>query len=324
MEPLRNRIQEFSVEPIFELPANLPLHRRTDLQPVAAAIVCEWPKGTFVENLAVLADGSMALSVHSNNAVERVYPGGGQELFLETEMPPAGIVARANGGIYLATGEPGKIPGRVWRVGPEGDAELVITIPDAMFLNGLTPLSETTLLAADSILGRIYRIDLTNDTWSVWFEGDLLRKVTDFPFMPGANGIKTFGGAVYVTNTDQATVVQIAILLDGSAGRAEILAESLRGDDLAFDTAGNAYITTHIENSLVRLSPARERVALAGPQQWMAGSTAAAFGKTAADRRSLYVTTTGGLLRPYEHEVQSAKLVRLDVDAEGALLPFAI
>lgn len=57
---------------------------------------------------------------------------------------------------------------------------------------------------------------------------------------------------------------------------------------------------------------------LAGLDEGMHGSTSAAFGRTEADRRSLYVTTTGGIIGPIDGRVREAKLVCLDIGVEGA------
>jgi hypothetical protein len=106
---------------------------------------------------------------------------------------------------------------------------------------------------------------------------------------------------------------------------AEVFAEALRGDDMAFDRQGRLYIATHLGHSLDRIDstqPSVPRVALAGAAQGMSGSTACAFGpidKSAgsADQQALYVTTTGGILLPPGGALQTAKLVRLDVGAHG-------
>jgi len=44
-----------------------------------------------------------------------------------------------------------------------------------------------------------------------------------------------------------------------------------------------------------------------------------AFGRALGDATALYVTTTGGLLAPYQGVVQEAKLLRLDVGEKGWL-----
>ena len=53
----------------------------------------------------------------------------------------------------------------------------------------------------------------------------------------------------------------------------------------------------------------------------MAGSTACVFG-TGDDAGSLYVTTTGGVIMPFEGVPQEAKLGRLDVGTTGRPVTF--
>lgn len=45
------------------------------------------------------------------------------------------------------------------------------------------------------------------------------------------------------------------------------------------------------------------------------GPTAVAFGRTVSDRRSLYVTTCGGIIHPLDGVVREAKVLRIDLDA---------
>ena len=143
------------------------------------------------------------------------------------------------------------------------------------------------------------------------------------PGSAGANGIKAGDGALYVTNTDRALVLRAPLGLDGSPTAAlETIAENLRGDDFALDADGDLYITNHIHNTLIRLKQSGERLAIAGPAQGMAGSTACIFGIGDNDRTTLYVTTTGGIVMPLDGVVQEAKLVRLDVGIAGRPIAF--
>jgi hypothetical protein len=52
----------------------------------------------------------------------------------------------------------------------------------------------------------------------------------------------------------------------------------------------------------------------------MVGATAVAFGRTAADRQAVYVTTTGGTMTVAPDELEPAKLVRVEVGVAGAEL----
>ena len=49
----------------------------------------------------------------------------------------------------------------------------------------------------------------------------------------------------------------------------------------------------------------------------MTGSTALAFGRSATDSTSLYVTTNGGMSLPPDTGVEPGRIVRLDVGAKG-------
>ncbi|TPG16446.1 hypothetical protein EAH87_14555 [Sphingomonas koreensis] len=309
-----------TMDAVTDLPADLPRHAAAPLEAVPAETIVEWPVGTFVENLAVLANGAIAISVHTDNAVEWYLPGN-RKMRTPLPVPPAGLVARRGGGFYVAGGVPGEAPGRVWRVETDGSAALAADLADALFLNGMTPLEDGALLAADSILGCLWRIDPRTGAHERWFADRRLGKVTSFPLMPGANGLKIHSGYVYVTNTDRAELLRIPIAGDGTAGALEVVAEGLRGDDLAFDAEGAAYVATHIHNGVLRLSPDGTRRDVAGPLQGMPGSTAVAFGRGDGDRSDVYVTTTGGLIGPYEGVARTAKLVRLSVGVAGAPIP---
>jgi sugar lactone lactonase YvrE len=145
---------------------------------------------------------------------------------------------------------------------------------------------------------------------------DLLGKISADPMMPGVNGIALGDDAMWLTNTDRAVVLRAGLGADGPDGSVDVAAEHLRGDDIALDEDGSVYVTTHIHNTLVRLDPDGQRVALAGPEQGMHGATACAFGVGAEDT-ALFVTTTGGILMPVDDVPREAKLVRLDVARRG-------
>jgi sugar lactone lactonase YvrE len=131
--------------------------------------------------------------------------------------------------------------------------------------------------------------------------------------MPGANGIKIFGGFAYVSVTDANTLYRTPLDAQGRAGDLEVFASELRADDFAFDRQGTLYIATHPAQSVLRLTQDGERTTIAGPSQGAVGSTACAFGRGPGEERALYVTTTGGIYFPHEGRLQDAKLLRLQV-----------
>ena len=209
----------------------------------------------------------------------------------------------------------GQGPGYIWRV-RSGQPELWMEIPDAVFMNGCAQHPDgRTLLACESVTGRILAIDQKEKRWGVWLQDDRLRPRA--AKMPGANGIKLHDGRVWISVTDHDLVVRSKVAADGAAGPLEVAAERLHADDFAFGESGALYIATHAAQTVMRLHPDGRRETIAGPHEGAVGCTACAFGRRADDRLSLYVTTTGGLRYPYRGEVQEAKLLRLNVGEAG-------
>jgi sugar lactone lactonase YvrE len=237
-------------------------------------------------------------------------------------VPPAGVIA-VEDGLFVVGGEPGEGPHHLYRITLEGAVVDCGAIPDTLFLNGFTPGVAGTGYAVDSIAGVVIAIELDTGASRVVVRDDRLGKISAEPMLPGANGIKATDDALYITNTDRALVVKAPLDATGiPVGTLETVAENLRGDDLAVGSDGDLFITNHIHNTLIRLKPDGTRLAVAGPAEGMAGSTACVFGTAPNDRTSLFVTTTGGIVMPLEGVVQEAKLVRLDVGTTGRPITF--
>ncbi len=145
----------------------------------------------------------------------------------------------------------------------------------------------------------LWEVDTRSRTAVVWLEHPSLAHAADpfhpVPQFPGVNGLKIFGDTLYASSTEQQKLVRIPLGEDGSAGRPEVFMTSINLDDFAFDVEGNLYGTTHVYNNVVRITPARVVTVVAELAQGLAGSTAAGFGRTDADRTALYVTTNGGM-----------------------------
>jgi hypothetical protein len=297
------------------MPGQPGRHDDVDVEPVAHRIVTSWPPGTFVENLALLPDGGFVVSLHNRHELVRVARDGTQSPLATLPVPPTGIVV-AHDRVYVAGGEPGVGPHGIFEVGLDGRVHSLLDVPDSMFLNGFTPARPGIGYCVDSLLGAVFEIDLARATSRVALRHELLGKISAELMLPGVNGVTIGDDALWLTNTDRALVLRAGLKGDGPDGRLEVAAEHLRGDDLALDDAGSLYVTTHIHNTLVRLDPDGGRVALAGPDQGMHGSTACVFG-TGADDHALFVTTTGGIVMPVDDIPREATLVRLDVGRPG-------
>ena len=301
------------MDAIQQLPPELPAHASAPLAPVPHSTIAEWPEGTFLENLAVLPDGSVAISVLSEARIDRVTLQGAVATLRQFDAPPTGL-AVVGGALFAAVGEPGAGPPTLWRLDPvTGDGEAWLELEGLEFANGLTPFAAGTLLTAESWQGRLVRIDLSARRASTWIEDERLTRAPMIDMLPGANGVKRWRDEVTVSSTGRALLLRAVVEPDGSAGRLEVVSEHLRVDDLAYDAEGRVYLSTHIGHSLDRLDRHGDRVMLAGPEQGLAGSTACAFHPDGG----LYVTTTGGIILPPNGRLESARLVRLDPGAPG-------
>lgn len=292
-------------------------HSEVELVAVPHSVIATWPVGTFLENVVIAADGDFVIAVHNRRELHRATPGGEHERWVSMPVPPAGMIAHRDGGVFVVGGEPGEGPHHLYRVSVSGEATDCGAVPGSLFLNGFTPGPPGTGYAVDSIVGVVYAIDLDSGDSTVVVSDERLQKISAEPMLPGANGIKATPQELYITNTDRALVLRAA--LDGRGtptGEVVTLAEHLRGDDLAVASDGDLFITNHIHNTLIRFDPRTgTRTAIAGPEQGMAGSTACVFGTDPDEQTSLFVTTTGGIVMPPEGVVQPAKLVRLETNA---------
>jgi len=303
------------MDAIFELPP-LPPHDAAPLHPVEHSVIAEWPKGTFLENLAVLDDGDIAVTVLTEARVDRVTLSGERSVLAQFVAPPTGI-ALSDGNVFVAVGEPGAGGAALFRIDPKtGMHERWMDLSGVRFANGLSPFDPGRLLLADSHLGQLFLIDLAARTLTIWIADERLQRAAGIDFLPGANGVKRFGDSIFVSSNGRAELYRAAVTPAG-AGPIELVSDRLRVDDFAFDVDGAAYLCTHIGHSLDRLAPDGARVSLAGPDQGMAGSTACAFGKQGVERIALYVVTTGGIIAPPGGVLQHAKLVRLNIGAQG-------
>lgn len=161
---------------------------------------------------------------------------------------------------------------RSGRATPQGVIEPWVEISDAVFMNGCTLLSDAhTLLVCESATGRILAVDQAKGSWRPWIADARLRPKN--PQMPGANGIKVFGGFAYVSVTDANIIYRTPLNAPGEPGDLAVFATELRADDFTFDSHGTLYIATHPAQSVLRLGQSGQRTTIAGPDQGAVGST---------------------------------------------------
>jgi putative intracellular protease/amidase/sugar lactone lactonase YvrE len=294
---------------------------------VPAQIMAEFPVNTFLENIAIDSQGIIFVTSYEEGKIYRITPSGERSEFASINGNVAGIAIHSSGDLLVAASVDGKIP-TILRIDSTGTVETLVTLPEAIFLNGMTPLNGDSLsetlrdryLVADSYKGAIWEVDVTAKTARICLQHSLLdRSDTSNPF-PAVNGIKICNNALFASNTQRQLLIRIPLGENSTPGTPEVFLTNVNLDDFAFDVQGNLYGTTHVYNSVIRISPDKQITTIASVAEGVTGSTALAFGRSERDRTYLYVTTNGGMSLPLTTGVASAKVVQLKVDIEGLAL----
>ncbi|MCC5627134.1 gluconolactonase [Nostoc sphaeroides CHAB 2801] len=307
-----------------------PIYVEMQIELAPAKIITSFPVNTFLENLAIppagyayAPDGTIFVTNHEVGKIVRITPDGNQQIHATVEGKVSGLAFTTNGDLVATGWNADSIP-VISLVKSDGAVKTLLTLPDAIFLNGITPLSSTQYLTADSYRGAIWLIDVTKPSGSIWLEHPMLARSSSENVTPAANGLKRFGDFLYVSNTEKMLLLRIPVDSTDKPGEPEIFVEQTNIDDFAFDVEGNLYGATHIYNSVVRIAPDRNTTIIAQAEQGVIGSTAVAFGQTESDvydglrlRTAIYVVTNGGMFLPPPTGVVPANVVRLEVGKAG-------
>lgn len=293
-----------------------PIYANTPIDLAPAKIITSFPINTFLENLAIASDGTIFVTNHEAGEVVRITPNGDRQIHAPVKGKVSGLAFTTDGGLVVTGWNVDSIP-TVSLVTTDSAVETLLTIPEAIFLNGITPISDTQYLAADSYRGAIWLIDIEQRRSIVWLEHSLLARSNQENVIPAANGLKRFGNFLYVSNTEKMLLLRIGLGAANEPGEPEIFLEQTNIDDFAFDVEGNLYGATHIYNSVVKIAPDGSTTIIAQAEQGVIGSTAVAFGQTKNDLTSIYVVTNGGMFLPPPTGIVPANIVRIEVAKVG-------
>lgn len=297
--------------------AQLPaLFSDTPIALVPAHPIAEFPANTFLESIVVSADNTLFFTSHYDGKVIRMGADGVPITHTAIAGKATGLAFLPDSSLLLSGWDEQDVC-VIWQITPKGTASLLVSLPDAIFLNGLTRLTENLYLIADSYQGAIWELNIAQSSVRIWLEHPLLARSNAENATPAVNGLKIFDNVLYASNTQNAQIIRIPIQADHQPGEPEIFVQNVNIDDFAFDKAGNLYGTTHVFNSVVKIAPDGNVTTIAQAEQGMAGTTAVAFGKSADHLTHLYVVTNGGMSFPPPTGIESAKVVCLDVGVEG-------
>jgi hypothetical protein len=319
-----------------------------DISPIAS-----FPPHFFLENLAVRADGSILVTVLNRKQLWYVpAPDGGPPvtpvLVHTFDGFAMGIVETEPDIFYVNTLDQATLERfdlRGWIPGAPVKPTRVLTFDRPAGLNGACLLAPRVILLADSLAGLIWRVDLADDglsaTASVWLRHHTMAPDPDNGFtsplgpQPGINGIRFAArtNVVYYTSTGRKLFMRMSVdpATHTPVGEPEVVAADITADDFCVDeNAAVAYVTTHTDNSIVRVAigsgaDGATRSVVAGDpfDEQLVGPSSAAWARGPADYGHIaYVTTDGGHTAIEYHRpgsdgiIRPARVVRAQFDPE--------
>jgi sugar lactone lactonase YvrE len=235
-------------------------------------------KGELAEGLVVNKAGDTAYVGYAptGKIVKITLADGKVSAFGTVPMPPpmnkgavVGLALDATENLYVAVAsfdvalyQPG-----IYKIPAAGGAGTMFASDPGMTLpNGLVFDATGNLFAADSGSGSIFKIDATGvaTKWvaNPLLEGDTMAMCAgDSGLKIGANGIALSNAKTdfYVTNTNKASVVKIAIKPDGTAGMVTDFVKTdclnlVGADGLSVDTDGSLLIAANRMSAITRVS----------------------------------------------------------------------
>jgi len=290
----------------------LPKAAALPFVPVPAEVVKTYAAGTWFEGIAAGPDGTLYLTANHGldfsrrdyyraahgQVIERRNDGRERTLFETPVGSTAGMVVMASDGMLYMTSH-GAAPA-LWRIDPgvpglaRGRGTRVARLPSGAWPNGLDQGPDGLLYTPDSALGVVWRIDPASGRLERVLADERLRARPFIALAPGANGLRFKGREMFVTVSDRTTVLRYELRSDGRFGEPSQVASGIPGDDFAIGEDGSLFVTTHPYDTLVRIPPRGQATIIGREAQHIVGATAAVFGRTAADRDTLYVVTDGG------------------------------
>lgn len=289
-----------------------PIYAGTPVKLVASRIAAELPRNTFLENIAIAADGTAYINSHLDGRILRMAAGAAPQPWAQVEGKIAGIAERRGGG-FVVSGWTKEEKAALFLADKTGKTSLLGLIEGGMFPNGVAAWKGEEFFVADSYRGVIYLAHAASGKISVWLADDQLKRANEGNPTPGVNGLKVVGGFLYASNTARQKLMKIAIGRDGKPGAITVVSTPNNLDDFALDAAGNLYATTHVYNRVVKVAPDGSSTVIADAGSGVTGCTALAFGRGPADRDQLYVVTNGGMSLPPAGGIETAKVVALDL-----------
>lgn len=272
--------------------------------PARIAVHFDPATGQLPENITWAPDGTAYLTFAAARQVVAVDPAGRTRVLATLPAPAdggvhtpvlgfaltTGIVRTGDGTLYFLYASGDAASTGLYRLTPGQPPRRIAALPATGLPNGLAldPTGRTFYLT-DSVLGTISTVPLAGGPVRVWSSASALA-ATGFL---GVNGVKVRGGAVWVTNLDQGTLLRIP-LRQGAPGAVEVRATGLVGiDDFAFTADGRVVAALNGPNTVVGIDhDGRTRTLLTGADGLQNPTSVAVRGHTVLVASAAYVTAT--------------------------------
>jgi alkylhydroperoxidase family enzyme len=309
-------------------------------------LAASFPSTYFLENLVIRADHSVLVTVANKQELWYVPPTTGalpvepSLLFKFGELATA-IVETEPDVFYICTGNGytthesylHRLDLRGWSPGAPVHPEMVMQFPEAARApNGACLIAPGVMLVADCFASLIWRVDLPprggKPVFRVWLRHNSMGYYPGQlkPEQPGVNGVRHAqrSSFLYYTSTAKKLFMRVAVNPDTHepAGEPELVLAGRMGDDFCIDEDANvAYLTTHRQNTIDRVSlePAKNsgftQSVVGDPfTDQLIGPSSAAWGRAPGDYgRVAYFTTDGGTASPPPGGPRSATLLRVEL-----------
>lgn len=308
-------------------------------------LLFEYPKGTWLENIAVRPSGELLLTHLEKPQLDQFNP-------LESSARPeevhtfedvlslSGIAEIAPDSFAVTLGnfsfESGAQKGSwsIWGVDfskkqtTSVSVDEIASIPDAVFPNGMcnVPSSKypNDILYGDIRKGAVWRIDTETGSSALDINNTLTAAIQDPIFgTSGVNGIHIQDGVLYFVNSAKRLFASLPVKTDGTpAGDPKIITRVHKPetvfyfDDFAIKD-DDAFLVTGSGNSIERIGldgmPKGQIIVGNLNSTQFAGPTSAAFGRTERDRHILYVATSGAQAAPVDGNITTgAQILAVD------------
>ena len=272
-------------------------------------VLVSFPRNTWLENLVMGGDGNLYVTDYPKGRVFKISRSGEAELYATIKGKIAGI-ARYRKSEFLVVGWDDKGEPSLFKIDAKGNVSLLSHIRNGMFPNGILYFVGNKYLITDSYAGCIWLYDAADNSISCWLKDGLLERTSPQSKFPGANGIKMYKNNLYISNTEKQILVKLP-LRGEKPGIPELYLDKVNIDDFSFDGEGNIYAATNVYNYVIKITPEKSVVIVAGIPEGVAGCTAVLSAMNASKEPVLYVSTNGGMAVPPPAGIEEGKIVEL-------------